>query len=143
MDGGITGRDRAHADGTLGVQRREFVESAMGLEHVAFGADFARLAERAAGEQRVLSRRSRAGQAPAHAAFLKDDRGFVGGDDTLRDGGVFLDVGGDLGVLLLGELKVGGEFVGFAEGGLVGRHARGQHRERAEVRAAGEQERAL
>ena len=44
MDGGITGRDRAHADGTLGVQRGEFVEGAVRLEHVAFGADFACLA---------------------------------------------------------------------------------------------------
>ena len=50
MHGGITGRDRAHANGTLGVERREFVEGAVGLEHVAFGAYFACLAQRAAGE---------------------------------------------------------------------------------------------
>ena len=90
-----------------------------------------------------MSRRSRAGQAPAHATFYEDNGGFVGGDDALRDGGVFLDVGGDLGVLLLGEFEVGGEFVGVAECGLAHRHVRGQHRERAEVRAAREQEGAL
>ena len=143
MDGDVARRDRAHADGALGVERREFIEGAVCLEHVALGADLAGLAERAAGEQAVLGRRSGTRQTPADAALLEDDRRRVGRDDALRDGRILRDEGGGLLVRHLGELEVGGEFVGRADGGLFGRHGRGQHGEGAEVRAAREQEGAL
>ena len=140
MDGGIAGRDRAHADRALGVERGQLVEGAVGLEHVAFGADLAHLAERAAGEQAVVGRRGRTRQAPADAAFLEDHRGRVRGDDALGDFGVLLVEAGAFLVGHLRQLEVGGKFVHVADRGLVGRDVRRQDRERAEVRAARQQE---
>ena len=124
--------DRAHADGAEGVERRQFVEGAMGLQEVALGADFACLAQGIASEETVLgcvagiANREGPRQAPALTVFFKDDGRRISGDDAGWDRRIFRDVVGDLGVGLFDELEVSGEFISHVDFSLVSRECRRQ-----------------